>query len=161
MNNISELTKINWSLIFISFFVISFAIKEILEIYSYFKKRFRVKTGRDEDKETLETRIATLEEHDKWQYNEITKISHGIDDIKDCLLKDNIERKRKSILDFCASLSNNQKQNSEAFNDIFRTYAEYEEILKDNKMENGQAEESMKFIREKYQEKLHNGELNI
>lgn len=161
MNNISELTKINWSLIFISFFVISFAIKEILEIYSYFKKRFRVKTGRDEDKETLETRIATLEEHDKWQYNEITKISQGIDDIKDCLLKDNIERKRKSILDFCASLSNNQKQNSEAFNDIFRTYAEYEEILKDNKMENGQAEESMKFIREKYQEKLHNGELNI
>ena len=160
MNNISELTKINWSLIFISFFVISFAIKEILEIYSYFKKRFRVKTGRDEDKETLETRIATLEEHDKWQYNEITKISQGIDDIKDCLLKDNIERKRKSILDFCASLSNNQKQNSEAFNDIFRTYAEYEEILKDNKMENGQAEESMKFIREKYQEKLHNGEFN-
>ena len=161
MNNISELTKINWSLIFISFFVISFAIKEILEIYSYFKKRFRVKTGRDEDKETLETRIATLEEHDKWQYNEITKISQGIDDIKNSLLKDNIERKRKSILDFCASLSNNQKQNSEAFNDIFRTYAEYEEILKDNKMENGQAEESMKFIREKYQEKLHNGELNI
>ena len=161
MNNISELTKINWSLIFISFFVISFAIKEILEIYSYFKKRFRVKTGRDEDKETLETRIATLEEHDKWQYNEITKISQGIDDIKDSLLKDNIERKRKSILDFCASLSNNQKQNSESFNDIFRTYAEYEEILKDNKMENGQAEESMKFIREKYQEKLHNGELNI
>ena len=161
MNNISELTKINWSLIFISFFVISFAIKEILEIYSYFKKRFRVKTGRDEDKETLETRIATLEEHDKWQYNEITKISQGIDDIKDSLLKDNIERKRKSILDFCASLSNNQKQISEGFNDIFRTYAEYEEILKDNKMENGQAEESMKFIREKYQEKLHNGELNI
>ena len=161
MNNISELTKINWSLIFISFFVIFFAIKEILEIYSYFKKRFRVKTGRDEDKETLETRITTLEEHDEWQYYEITKISQGIDDIKNSLLKDNIERKRKSILDFCASLSNNQKQNSEAFNDIFRTYAEYEEILKDNKMENGQAEESMKFIREKYQEKLHNGELNI
>ena len=161
MNNISELTKINWSLIFISFFVISFAIKEILEIYSYFKKRFRVKTGRDEDKETLETRIATLEEHDKWQYNEITKISQGIDDIKDALLKDNIEKKRKSILDFCSSLSNNQKQNNEAFNDIFRTYAEYEQILKDNKLENGQAEESMKFIREKYQEKLRNGEFNI
>ena len=55
-------------------------------------------------------------------------------------------------------MSNNQKQNNEAFNDIFRTYAEYEQILKNNKLENGQAEESMKFIREKYQEKLHNGE---
>ena len=68
-------------------------------------------------------------------------------------------KKRKSILDFCSSLSNNQKQNNEAFNDIFRTYADYEQILKDNKLENGQAEESMKFIREKYQERLRNGEL--
>ena len=64
-------------------------------------------------------------------------------------------------MDFCSSLSNDQKQNSEAFNDIFRTYAEYEKILKDNKLENGQAEESIKFIREKYQAKLRNGELNI
>ena len=109
----------------------------------------------------MEDRISTLEKHDKWQYNEITKISQGIDDIKDALLKDNIEKKRKSILDFCSSLSNNQKQNNEAFNDIFRTYAEYEQILKDNKLENGQAEESMKFIREKYQEKLRNSEFNI
>ena len=136
-------------------------LSEIIEILSYFKKKFRIKTGYDEDKETLEDRISTLEKHDKWQYNEITKISQGIDDIKDALLKDNIEKKRKSILDFCSSLSNNQKQNNEAFNDIFRTYAEYEQILKDNKLENGQAEESMKFIREKYQEKLRNGEFNI
>lgn len=161
MEAITELTKINWILFFITLFAIAFAIKEIIEIVSYFKKKLRIKTGFDEDKETFEERIFTLEKHDKWQYNEITKISQGIDDIKNTLLKDNIEKKRKSILDFCSSLSNDQKQNREAFNDIFRTYAEYEQILKDNKMENGQAEESMKFIREKYQEKLRNGELNI
>ena len=91
----------------------------------------------------------------------VPSINTRIDDIKNTLLEDNIEKKRKSILDFCSSLSNDQKQNSEAFNDIFRTYADYEQILKDNGMENGQAEESMKFIREKYQEKLHNGEFNI
>ena len=91
----------------------------------------------------------------------VPSINARIDDIKNTLLEDNIEKKRKSILDFCSSLSNDQKQNSEAFNDIFRTYADYEQILKDNGMENGQAEESMKFIREKYQEKLHNGEFNI
>lgn len=161
MNAIENLTQINYLLVILGFFAILFAIKEIIEIISYFKKKFRIKTGYEEDKETLEERISTLEEHDKWQYNEISKISKGIDDIKDTLLKDNIEKKRKSILDFCSSLSNNQKQNNEAFNDIFRTYVEYEQILKDNKLENGQAEESMKFIREKYQEKLHNGEFNI
>ena len=161
MNAIENLTQINYLLVILGFFAILFAIKEIIEIISYFKKKFRIKTGYEEDKETLEERISTLEEHDKWQYNEISKISKGIDDIKDTLLKDNIEKKRKSILDFCSSLSNNQKQNNEAFNDIFRTYVEYEQILKDNKLENGQAEESMKFIREKYQEKLRNGEFNI
>ena len=161
MGTIENLTQVDYLLFVLWFFAILFGIKEIIEILSYFKKKFRIKTGYDEDKETLEERISTLEKHDKWQYNEITKISQGIDDIKDALLKDNIEKKRKSILDFCSSLSNNQKQNNEAFNDIFRTYAEYEQILKDNKLENGQAEESMKFIREKYHEKLRNGEFNI
>ena len=161
MDAIENLTQVDYLLFVLWFFAILFGIKEIIEILSYFKKKFRIKTGYDEDKETLEERISTLEKHDKWQYNEISKISQGIDDIKDALLKDNIEKKRKSILDFCSSLSNNQKQNNEAFNDIFRTYAEYEQILKDNKLENGQAEESMKFIREKYHEKLRNGEFNI
>ena len=161
MGTIENLTQVDYLLFVLWFFAILFGIKEIIEILSYFKKKFRIKTGYDEDKETLEERISVLERHDKWQYNEISKISQGIDDIKDALLKDNIEKKRKSILDFCSSLSNNQKQNNEAFNDIFRTYAEYEQILKDNKLENGQAEESMKFIREKYHEKLRNGEFNI
>ena len=161
MGEISQVAEINWTFFLITFFAIAFAAKEIIEICSYFKKKFRIKTGKDEDKITLEKRIETLEKHDNWQYNEISKISRGIDDIKNTLLEDNIEKKRKSILDFCSSLSNDQKQNSEAFNDIFRTYADYEQILKDNGMENGQAEESMKFIREKYQEKLRNGEFNI
>lgn len=160
MNLIEKVAQIDYLLVILGIFAILFATKEIIEILSYFKKKFRIKTGVDEDKETIEDRISTLEKHDKWQYNEISKISQGIEDIKDTLLRDNIEKKRKSILDFCSSLSNDQKQNSEAFNDIFRTYADYEEILKKHKMENGQAEESMKFIREKYQEKLRNGELN-
>ena len=151
----------NYISVILAIFLSLFAAKEIIDLVSYFIKKGRIKTGFVQDKENVEKRLMTLEEHDKWQYNEISKISKGIDDIKDTLLEDNIEKKRKSILDFCSSLSNEQKQNSEAFNDIFRTYADYEQILKDNGMENGQAEESMKFIREKYQEKLHNGEFNI
>ena len=71
MNDIENLTKINYLLVILGFFAILFAIKEIIEIISYFKKKFRIKTGSEEDKETLEERISTLEEHDKWQYNEI------------------------------------------------------------------------------------------
>ena len=159
MNAITELTKINWTVFLLTLCTIAFATKEIIEIISYFKRKLRIKTGYEEDKETLEDRIATLEKHDKWQYNEISKISKGIDEIKDRLLNKEIEDMRKTILDFCAALSSGQKFNRESFDYIFKTDENYDKLLTRYGMENNVINESMKFIREKYQEKLRNGEL--
>lgn len=157
MGEIENLAQINYVLVILGLFAILFAAKEIIEIFGYFKKKFRVKTGIEEDKEKIEDRITTLEKHDNWQYKEITKMSKGIENIESELLDNNLERKRKYILDFCSSLSNGQKQNKEAFNNVFKTYKNYEKLLSDHNMENGQAEESIKFISEKYQECLRNG----
>ena len=159
MEAIENLAKIDFVLVIMSIFAILFGIKEIIEIVSYFKNKLRIKTGFDQDRETFENRISTLERHDNWQYKEITKMSKGIENIESELLDNNLERKRKYILDFCSSLSNGQKQNKEAFNNVFKTYKKYEDLLSTHNMENGQAEESMKFISEKYQEFLRNGEL--
>ena len=159
MEVIENLAKIDYVLVIMSIFAILFGIKEIIEIVSYFKNKLRIKTGFDQDRETFENRISTLERHDNWQYKEITKMSKGIENIESELLDNNLERKRKYILDFCSSLSNGQKQNKEAFNNVFKTYKKYEDLLSAHNMENGQAEESMKFISEKYQEFLRNGEL--
>ena len=87
MGSIEKLAQIDYLLVILGFFAILFATKEIIEIFSYFKKKLRLKTGIDEDKETIENRIKTLEKHDNWQYQEILKISKGIDDIKDNLVK--------------------------------------------------------------------------
>lgn len=159
MEVITELTKINWAVFLLTLCTIAFAIKEFIEIISYFKKKFRIKTGFDEEKETIEERITILEKHDKWQYNEISKISQGIDDIKDRLLNKEIEDMRKTILDFCAALSSGQKFNKESFDFIIKTDENYDRLLTRYGMENNVINESMKFIREKYQEKLRNGEL--
>ena len=159
MEVIENLAKIDYVLVIMSIFAILFGIKEIIEIVSYFKNKLRIKTGFDQDRETFENRISTLERHDNWQYKEIAKMSKGIENIETELLDNNLERKRKYILDFCSSLSNGQKQNKEAFNNVFKTYKKYEDLLSTHNMENGQAEESMKFISEKYQEFLRNGEL--
>ena len=102
MEVITELTKINLVVFLLTLCTIAFAVKEFLEIISYFKKKFRLKTGFDEDKETMEERIATLERHDKWQYNEISKISQGIDDIK----KQLEERDKKDNAKTIATLRN-------------------------------------------------------
>ena len=159
MGAITELFKINWIAFCIALFAIAFAIKEIIEIVCYFKNKFRIKTGFDEDKETLEGRIATLEKHDKWQYSEISKISKGIDEIKNRLLNKEIEDMRKTILDFCAALSSGQKFNKESFGYIIKMDENSDRLLTRYGMENNVINESMKFIREKYQEKLRNGEL--
>lgn len=159
MSEIEKLVQLDYVLIILGIFAIMFGTKEIIEIVTYFKNKFRIKTGVEEDKETIEDRISTLEKHDNWQYKEITKMSKGIENIESELLDNNLERKRKYILDFCSSLSNGQKQNKEAFNNVFKTYKNYEKLLSDHNMENGQAEESIKFISEKYQELLRNGGL--
>lgn len=97
MNIIENATQINYITFILCFFMILLAAKEIIELFSYFKKKFRIKTGADEDKETLEDRIAILEKHDKWQYGEITKISTGIEDIKNSLKSREKKDKAKTI----------------------------------------------------------------
>lgn len=157
MKYIEAVFNQNYINVILAVFLLLFAIKEIIDLISYFKKKGRIKTGFDQDKENVENRLMTLEKHDKWQYKEISKMSKGIENIESELLDNNLERKRRYILDFCSSLSNGQKQNKEAFNNVFKTYKKYEELLSVHNMENGQAEESMKFISEKYQEFLRNG----
>lgn len=159
MDAIENLFSLDYPSIFMGVFIIILGVDKIIFLLAKVKKALRIKFGYEEDKLTIEDRITTLEKHDNWQYKEITKMSKGIENIESELLDNNLERKRKYILDFCSSLSNGQKQNKEAFNNVFKTYKNYEKLLSDHNMENGQAEESIKFISEKYQECLRNGEL--
>ena len=159
MDAIENLFSLDYPSIVMGVFIIILGVDKIIFLLAKVKKTLRIKFGYEEDKLTIEDRITTLEKHDNWQYKEITKMSKGIENIESELLDNNLERKRKYILDFCSSLSNGQKQNKEAFNNVFKTYKNYEKLLSDHNMENGQAEESIKFISEKYQEFLRNGEL--
>lgn len=158
MGSIEKLTQIDYLLVILGFFAVLFAAKEIIEIFSYFKKKLRLKTGNDEDKETIENRIKTLEKHDNWQYQEILKISKGIDDIKINLVQKEISDIRWELLDFCSALTSGREYNREAFEHIFRTYEDYEKILADNHMSNGYIVESMKAVREIYHNKLVSGD---
>lgn len=97
MNNIENITQFDWITVILGIFAMLFIVKEIIELWSYFKKKFRIKTGIEEDKETIEDRIAILEKHDKWQYNEISKISQGIDEIKEQLKERDLKDKAKTV----------------------------------------------------------------
>ena len=158
MQEIQNLAQIDYVLVILGLFAILFAVKEVIEIFGYFKKKFRLKTGIDEDRETVENRIKRLEKHDNWQYQEIQKISRGIDDIKDNLVQKEISDIRWELLNFCSALTGGWDYNREAFEHIFRTYEQYEKILADNHMTNGYIVESMKAVREIYHNKLVSGD---
>ena len=160
MNDLENLAQINYMLVILGFFAILFATKEIIEIISYFKKKFRIKTGSEEDKEDIEKRVETLEKHDNWQYNELTKISKCVEGISDRILDKEIDDIRWELLDFCSALTGGRNYNREAFAHIFKTYEKYEKILAENGMTNGFVEESISAVKEIYHEKLVNGEFN-
>lgn len=106
MGSIENVTHINLILVFLGLFTVLFAVKEIIEIFCYFIKKFRIKTGIDEDKQTVENRLKTLEKHDAWQYQEIQKISKGIDDIKNRLDANEKETNQRIIVQYGAELYN-------------------------------------------------------
>lgn len=85
-----------------------------------------------------------------------------IDDVKkltSLFVEKEIDDMRWEILNFCSALSNGRRYNRESYAHVFSIYEKYERILKENKMENGLVEESMAFIRERYQEALKSGEI--
>ena len=67
---------------------------------------------------------------------------------------------RWKILDFSSAVSNGRKYSREAFDHIIKIYKKYEKVLKENDMENGLVDESMAFIKRRYQEHLDKGEWN-
>lgn len=82
MEYLEAALKINYVNVILAIFLFLFAIKECLDVYTYFKKRYKIKTGSEQDMESIENRLTILEKHDNWQYKEISKMSKGIDDIK-------------------------------------------------------------------------------
>lgn len=158
MNFIENVLKTNYVSVIIAVFILLFAIKEIIDLISYFKQKGRIKTGVEQDKENVINRIDVLEKHDNWQYKEILKISEGVDKISDTLLQKEIQDIRWELIDFSNALIGGRQYNKEAFEHIFRTYENYENILKQNHMTNGYVEESMQVVKEIYHTKLINNE---
>ena len=97
MDEIKALMNLDFPTVILGVFIIILGLDKIIFLFGKIKKTLKIKFGFEEDKETLDKRIATLEKHDNWQYKEITKISQGIDDIKSSLAQKEIKDKAKTV----------------------------------------------------------------
>ena len=171
MGDLTSLFKLDFPTVIIGVFIILSACIAVYEIIGKFSKIIGkpVKWVRDKEKDhelLIQTskELKDLEEHHKKDVSESIKhdekIEKNLEVLTSMVLDKAIDDYRYEILDFCSALSNGRKYNRESFNHIFSVYEKYEKILKENNMENGLVEESIKFIREKYNEKLKNCEFN-
>ena len=117
----------------------------------------------EKDRKALHKEMKQYSENrikDREQSMQIQKeLTSSMDKLAAMFLDKEIDDMRWEILNFCTSLSNGKKYNRESYAHVFSVYEKYERILEDNNMENGLVEDSMAFIRERYQEDLKNGKL--
>ena len=154
-----------FSIIFVAAFL---EVKKIIcEYFGIETKRSLKEKKRDEEIEKLKADVSKLQEnrtHDREQSFKIQKdlvdnfaqVSNTLAEIKNDILEDKIERKRWNILNFADELRQNDGvADNERYNNVFRDYDDYERIIHDRGLSNGYVEESIKFIRLKYQEMLN------
>ena len=168
---INELSKLDLYATIIGVFVILAVIISIYEISKKTCEIFNIPVKwikkKNEDHELIIenarhiSELSERHERDEQKFKlQNEEINKKLNNLTNMILDKAIDDYRFEILDFCSALSNGRKYNREAFNHIFSVYKKYENILAENGMENGLVEESIKFIREKYNEQLNNGELD-
>lgn len=79
-----------------------------------------------------------------------------IKELKTDVVNGNIEQMRFSILNFANEIRN-RDYSKEAYDHIIETYDKYEQILRENGLENGRVDAAIAYIRQKYEEYLKTG----
>lgn len=101
--------------------------------------------------------IADSEERKKEQDSLMRELSEKLDKNNAVTLSILIENKRSSIIDFASKvIDESYPVTKEQYNRIFKIYEEYEDIIKENGLTNGEVDIAIRIIRESYEKHLKN-----
>lgn len=168
MSEITELTKIDFSYVFIAVFVILIGIKVIISLFEWFIDKLGLETKwmrqkREEHELLIQTSkgLASLQEqHEKDvkrsdQRDE--EISVDIKKLTKMFVDKEIDDMRWEINNFATKVSEGKPCNKDSFKHCIHVYEKYEKILQENGLENGEVEISMELINDTYKHKLKEG----
>ncbi len=168
MESITELTKIDFTALFISVIVVLIGIKTIVSLFEWVVVKFGIETkwikkhreehdlliqtseGLKSLKNKHEEDIKKSDDHDIEIRNDIKKLTNLFVDKQ-------INDYRWEIINLADKISSGKNVSKECLRHAISTYEKYEKIIKEYGLVNGEVEISIEIIKESYQKKLKEG----
>lgn len=180
MNNIENLSQVNWYTLFIALFVIAFAFVSIVELVEkisviigkpvkWMKQRNgdhilltkmveefnNLKEKDEEDYKKIEEEIIELKQNKQKENNRIEK---KIDDLAELLKDKSLEDSRWHILDMASAIGTGRIYSTEQLSRALKTYDEYEKLIRSMGKTNGEVEISIEIIKKAYSNAISHNE---
>ena len=168
MNEIIELTKIDFYYVLISVFAILIGIKVIVSLLEWIIDKLGIETKwmrkrREEHSlliQTSQNLIALQEQREKDIERSDKRDEEIASDIKKLtrmFIDKEIDDMRWEINHFATKVSEGRPCNKDSYKHCIYIYEKYEKILEENGLENGEVEISMELINDSYKQKLKEG----
>lgn len=168
MNDIIELTKINFAYVFIAVILILVVVKFAVSLFEWIVDKLGLETKwmrqkREEHELLIQTsqNLTVLQEKHKEDVERSDRrddeISSDIKKLTQMFVDKEIDDMRWSINSFATSVSEGKPCNKDSFKHCIHVYEKYEKILEENGLENGEVEISMELINDAYKQKLKEG----
>lgn len=98
-----------------------------------------------------------LQENQENLSNQITKLNQMMNKLNDNFVKKEISDMRTTLLDFANAIMNDRDYNREQYEHILDVYQDYENVLKENHMDNGRVTRSMEYVKKNYDYLIEHG----
>lgn len=168
MNEIIELTKINFSYVLISVFVILIGIKAVVSIFEWAIDKLGLETKWMRQKweghnlliQTSQNLIALQEKHVedmKKSDAHDTEMQNDIKKLTEMFVEKQINDYRWEIINLADKIASGSTVSKECYRHAISTYEKYEKIINEHGLVNGEVEISIEIIKEAYQQKLKEG----
>lgn len=169
MNYIKEVFELDVTYMIITIFVLLSAFIAVYEIICKFSeiigKPIGVMKQRRADHDLLTQTVQDLKElHTKHEEDTKQSIKHDkiiedkLETLTTLFINKQISDMRWEINNFATKISEGKPCNKDCYQHCFRTYQDYEKILEEHNLKNGEVENSMQIINYSYQQKMKNGE---
>jgi len=168
MNEITELTKIDFSYVFIAVFVILIGVKLIVSLFEWVVDKLGLETKwmrkrREEHNLLLQTsqNLIELQEHHKKDMERSDQrdeeISCDIKNLTALFVEKQISDYRWEIINLADKISSGKVVSKECYKHAISTYERYEKIIDQQGLTNGEVEISIQIINDSYKQKLKEG----